>query len=275
MYAGIGSQDGWRIAIALSAALVLGSCGSTETSERPAPGSESSRARTDRLHGGLERKSRAAANAEPAELMPGIGRPCAEARHFDHYYLGSSFEGLELTNRDRKCDPPPRKIPDDDGTLVYEVPGRINLVSYTYGTCDPQPKSAAAGVEGGCIPPLSVSSTPACERPHSLVHRYATFGPPWPHRHVRIRGAPATVIIEPAPPGAPERPGGGISQIEVYTGDAAVTIAAAGRPRLLRRAAEQLVAPPSSLGGVRSPGAPLPEPREGAAEDDAKENPAC
>jgi len=255
------------LALALSAAAILAAgCGRAETSDRRPPSAEpglSFKERMDRSHRGMEQPSRAATNAPPAEQMAGVGRPCSEAQDFDYYYLGRSFEGLELTTTDRNCEPPPKKIRAANGAVVYQSPGRVNVVSYIYGNCD---KSGV--IEGGCLPPLSVSSHPACERPHSLYSRFSGGGPPMHHQHIRVRGAPAAVFQD----GSPGK--GGRTRVEIYTADAAVVVA--GRdPDLVTRAARKLVAPARSSGGARDAVSDLPLPRRGAAEDDAKENPPC
>ena len=136
-------RDGFRcrlsnVLLALLCIVVPTSgCGSSEEVEEGAR----DRAKSERIRDSHERigrrPSRAATNAEPARLMPGIGRPCEEAKDFDHYFLGNSFEGLPLTGKDRHCSPPPRKVRDENGTLVYMKPGRINTYGYVYGRCAP------------------------------------------------------------------------------------------------------------------------------------------
>lgn len=211
-------------------------------------------------HGMHPQPSLAARNAEPATVMPGVGRPCAEAGGFDEYSLGDSFAGLALTGngRNRQCEPPPEKIPDPSGTLVFEKPGRINLVGYTYGRCK-------AVSESGCAPPLWVASSPACEQPLSLYRRYTgpVGGRPVPHIRTKFRGAPGIVFDQ-----------GSRLRIEIYTGDARVVIGGE-RPDVVRRAAAQIVAPPSSKGGARRPDQDLPQPVAGAADETASRNPSC
>ena len=174
---------------------------------------------------------------------------------------------MKLTYKGRQCDPPPRKIRDADGTLVYFTPGRVNLVHYTYSGCTPSRDPQARGKGSGCPPTVSVTSSPACERPHSLLTRYSV-GHPLPHEHIQVRGAPAAVHDDAPPSQSPRL------SIEIFTGDAAVTIASE-RAQLVRRAAARLVASPSSPGGARTPASPLPPPVKGAAEDNARRNPPC
>jgi hypothetical protein len=159
----------------------------------------SAQSRTERIAESRERvgprRSRAPVNAEPARLMPGIGRPCDEASDFDHYFLGTSFEGLPLTSKGWRCSPPPRKVRDVHGTPVYFSPARVNAYTYIYGSCTPPRDPATGRFEGGCPPPLSVSSSPSCERPHSIVRRYGG-GTQLRHTHIRIRGVPAALYTE-------------------------------------------------------------------------------
>ena len=263
-------RDGFRcrlsnVLLALLCVVVPTSgCGSSEEVEEGAR----DRAKSERIRDSHERigrrPSRAATNAEPAQLMPGIGRPCEEAKDFDHYFLGNSFEGLPLTGKDRHCSPPPRKVRDENGTLVYMKPGRINTYGYVYGRCAPPQDPKTGHVEGGCAPPLSVSSSPSCERPHSIVRRYSGGHPP-PHQHIRVRSAPAALYTEP---------NGRRRRIEIFTGDAVVDISGETGD-LVRRAAVRLVAAPTSRDGARTPGSRLPPPIKGAAEDEARRNPRC
>lgn len=62
--------------------------------------------------------------------------------------------------------------------------------------------------------------------------------------------------------------------MEIFTGDAVVTIYARTGD-LVRRAAANIAAPPSSRNGARAPRSPLPAPIKGAAEDNARRNPRC
>jgi len=191
----------------------------------------------------------------------------AEADDFDYYSLGTSFEGLKLAGKGRQCEPPPKKLRDPSGRLVYMNPARTNTVFYVYGSCKP-PRDPETGLatEGGCTPPLSVNSSPACEQPHSLYARYAAGGSPVPHQHLRVRGAPAAIFGG--------RPRDDVTRIELYAGDARVLIA--GRDaETVRRAAAQIAAPRTSRGGAREASAVLPNAIRGAAEDTATENPRC
>ncbi len=64
---------------------------------------------------------------------------------FSLYYVGSSFQGLPLTD-------------------VFSEPGRGGRVrswSFIYGSCDP---GGGPSDEGGCAPPLEVQNWSICER---------------------------------------------------------------------------------------------------------------
>lgn len=226
------------------------------------PGAESLQERGDRAHRGLQQRSMAPRNAEPVEKTAGIGRGCAEADDFAYYSLGASFESLDMTPTGRQCAPPPPKVRSTNGELVYMRAARQNVVAFIYGTCEPP-----AGMDaGGCAPPLSISSFPACEQPHSLYTRYSAGGIPVPHQDTRVRGVPAAIFDD-----GPRANG---SRLELYAGDARVVIAGTDAG-MVRRAADKLVAPSTSPGGAKRLGTDLPKPIPGAAEHDATENPKC
>jgi hypothetical protein len=224
-------------------------------------GSESLQVRGDRTHRGLQQRSIAPRNAEPVEKTAAIGRACGQADAFDYYFLGESFEGLKMAPTGRRCAPPPPKVRAADGTIVFMRPVRENVVAFIYGTCKPPP-----GPDGGCPAPLSISSSPACEQPHSLYRRYSGGGPPLPHRETRLRGVPAAIFD-----GAAQ---GGFFRIEMYTGDARVVLEGIDA-EMVRRAVDKMVAPSTSPGGASRLGTDLPKPLPGAAEDDATKNPKC
>ena len=256
-----GQRRPWRRLSVLSAAVLLGAAGYVGAQQNTGAGSERLKERGDRTHRGLQQRSNAPRDAEPVEKTPGIGRTCAQADDFDYYSLGASFEGLNLTTSDRQCAPPPSKVRAADGALVYRGLGRQNTVTFIYGTCDPP-----AGADGGCSPPLSISSHPACEQPRSLYKRYSGGRTRLPYEETRVRGAPAGIFDERSP--------GGRFRLEIYTGDARVSIAG-DDAEMVKRAADQMVAPSSSPGGSKRPGTELPEPIPGASDPDATKNPKC
>jgi hypothetical protein len=239
----------------------LATAGYVEAQQNAGAGSETLQERGDRLHRGLQQRSKAPRNAEPAEKTAGIGRSCAEADDFDYYSLGASFEGLKLTTSGRQCSPPPPKVRAADGTLVYMGASRVNTVAFLYGTCD-----APSGTDGGCSPPLSISSYPACEQPRSLYKRYSGGGTPVQYEKTIVRGSPAAIFDE--------RPQGGSFRLEVYAGDARVLISG-NDAEMVKRAADQMVAPSSSVGGAKRARVELPTPIPRAADEDATENPKC
>lgn len=246
------------VAFAVTALLAATGCGTLD-------GYQSTGSSAQNRHPPPERHSRAADNAEPVQRTPGIGRSCAQSDGFDRYWLGQSFEGLPLTGRDRICTPPPEQLRDESGVLVYETPTRGNMYFYVYGNCDP-PRDARTGrtLEGGCTPPMSITSSPACEQPHSLYTRFASRGYPLPHKHVLVRQAPAAIFTD-----GPRQ-----TRIEIYTGDARVLVTGIDA-QAVRRAAEQIAATPGSRRGAETADTPLPKPVAGAADDDAVSNPSC
>ena len=254
-------------ALAAVVCLIVGAvagCGrSEEESEQARAQSKIERIRESHERIG-RRPSIAATNAEPARLMPGIGRPCDVAKDFDHYFLGSSFESLPLNHKGWQCTPPPRKVRAASGTIVFFSPGRVNAYSYTYGGCSPRDPHSGRD-ESRCPPALSISSSPTCERPHSIVRRYGG-GTPLTHTHTRVRGVPAALYSEPGR--VPTR------KMEIFTGDAVVVIYSKDGD-LVRRAAAKIVAAPTSIHGSRTPRGRLPAPVKGAAQDDARRNPPC
>jgi len=102
--------------------------------------------------------SEAAARGEPREAESAAPQSSDD---FPVYFLGESFEGLELTEA-----PPP---------------GR-GLASFVYGSCDPTGDT-------GCAPPLEVQVWPACRRNPSSYE--LAPGVPMPRREDTVRGVPA------------------------------------------------------------------------------------
>lgn len=250
------------VAVALATAGYVGVQENTRAGAASLPRGGSLQQRGDRAHRGLQQRSIAPRNAEPVEKTASIGRPCAEADDFDYYSLGASFEGLKMTPAGRLCAPPPPKVRSANGTLVYMRASRQNVVTFIYGTCEPPSGTDA----GGCAPPLSISSYPACEQPHSLYTRYNAGGVPVPHQETRVRDVPAAIFDE--------GPRGGGTRLEVYAGDARVVIAGTDT-RMVKRAADKMIAPSTSPGGAKRAGTELPKPIPGAAEDGATESPKC
>lgn len=108
---------------------------------------------------------------------------------------------------------------------------RRDDVTYLYGEC-PRATGAASTVEGGCLPPLEVQSTPLCEK-HARLYSDRE------HRATIIKGAPAAIFD-----------GGRV--LEIYTAQTTVTIYGQ-RPELVLRAAAalRLAAPRNIPSGVQ------------------------
>lgn len=157
-------------------------------------------------------------------------KPCppegSEAVNFSAYYLGESFQGIPLERKLRNCRPP-----------LQGEPGRPNYLSYIYGDC-------VATSDTGCAPPFELQSAPACERNLSQ-YRHGSY------RLLKVRGVPAATFA-------------GDVRLEVYTGDATVTIFAPDQSRVME-AAEALRSIPGSARSI-SAGVDLPKPVPGALE---------
>lgn len=150
------------------------------------------------------------------KACPGDGRT-----GFANYWLGARFADLPLKAVLRDCQRPVRGEP---------FPGRLNVITYVYGDCKvPDIR------DGGCLPPLEVTSAPACEDNLSLYSRYPDeSGRPPPHRRLTIRGVPAASFD-------------GGRQLELYAGRTTITVAG-NSPRRIREAARTLR---SSVPGLR------------------------
>jgi hypothetical protein len=148
---------------------------------------------------------------------------------FRRYFVGQSFERLQLVKRMRRLD-----------RRVYRGEIRANYVSFLYGSCRP-PTGAP------CPYPLEVQNWPACERNLSSYSQ-TPKGPPFRPKRVTIRGAPAAIFEEGY-------------RVEVYTGNTTVVVFATSTGRA-RRAADAI----QSEDGKIKPGEPLPPPVPGALE---------
>lgn len=166
---------------------------------------------------------------------------------FDEYFLGPSFQRLEVTHVVRACsDPEPERTQRSGGGVDPASLGRAHhYVTTVYGNC--QPKS-----DSGCAPPLQVQVWPSCERSPADY----TYGEPEtattlpPTDVVRVRGVPGRFY--------------GGSRLEISTGDTTVVLFGDSRERLIA-AAQQLRTRPGSR---RSPALnqDLPAPTPGAEE---------
>ncbi len=142
------------------------------------------------------------------------------------YYLGATIEGLPVTDVTRTADPPHPETPEF---------GRADDVVYIYGDCPTYPPgSPASKVEGGCVTPIQIQSTPLCEAHAAL---YTTPGGntldgsvPYPHTALRIKGVPAASFE-----------GGTI--LELYTGHTTISIKGTDANQVRRVADNLRVAP--------------------------------
>ena len=149
-------------------------------------------------------------------------KPCwgSAATRFGRFYLGRAFEGLALRAVLRDCDRPVKGEP---------YPGRTNVMTAVYGDC-----RVPASQDGGCLPPLEISSAPACEDNPSLYRRYpGAGGLPTAHRSTRLRSTSAASFDDGR-------------LMEIYTGATTITVAG-DDARQVRRAATALRSAPAGL----------------------------
>jgi hypothetical protein len=179
-----------------------------------------------------EQSTEPAVNSPSASALPGILRPCDDARDFTVYTLGERFEGRYAWRLGSYCQKPPQVV---DGKVA--VPTRQNDTEVFYGPC-------RGGDALGCGYDVSVRSMPSCERPYSL---YTAFtGPPGQEadapRLITLRGVPAAEFED---------------RIELWTKDTAIVVFA--RPDRARAAVAAL-RPAGQFDA--SAGASLPAPAE-------------
>ncbi len=134
-------------------------------------------------------------------------RSCLPKRFsFRPYYLGASFEGLPFFYVQRDCPPP-----SPSGW-------RNDTVTYFYGRCRSR--------EGGCAPPLQITSTPLCQ---SHVGLYYIS----PLERLVVRGVPAALFEG--------------YTLDVYTGRTTVALVATRRSVLVRAAEAMRRAPRTNV----------------------------
>jgi hypothetical protein len=165
---------------------------------------------------------------------------------FDHYYLGTPFQGRPLVKTLDVCDQP-------DPVLTRSAKGRIvdpdsmmrpHFTSAIYGTCDP------SGSDVGCHPPLEVQTWPACERSPADY----TFGEPEapvvlaPSQIFQVRGVTARFY--------------GSDRLELSTGD--VTVVLFGTSQQLLVSAAKAIRTSSDSPDSVPAGQALPPPVPGA-----------
>jgi hypothetical protein len=170
--------------------------------------------------------------------QPDYFRPCVpegKPPPFTNYYLGQSYESFPLSNTIFFCAPP---YSGSTGP-----PGRDHAIDFVYGIC------GLPGHGAHCIPQVDVKNAPACDDNYFLF-RFARPGSKTIPALTTLRGAPALVI------------GGSDPRINIYTGDATVTLYGLDANQL-QRAVTALRPGPQSSGGAAE-GAPLPPPIAGA-----------
>ncbi|MGE4425655.1 MAG: hypothetical protein AB7G37_04280 [Solirubrobacteraceae bacterium] len=117
-------------------------------------------------------------NSPRARHLPGMLRPCGEARSFTVFGQKDAV-GLPLKAVESVCEPPPGV---EGGRLLR--PTRRNDVRLGYGAC-------VAGTGARCTRRLTVTAGPSCERPHWLFHLLSVPEAGGRHRELRLRGASA------------------------------------------------------------------------------------
>lgn len=133
----------------------------------------------------------------------------ANSPRFSVYHLGPTLEGLILNDGSRHHVGTDPQFPEL---------GRQDNVTYLYGEC-PATTAAGADVEGGCVPPIEVQSSPLCEKHKNLYQDPATSG--WPFEALTIKGVPAAAFDQ-----------GRI--LEIYTLDTTITIYGKDAAQVLR-----------------------------------------
>ena len=117
---------------------------------------------------------------------------------FTAYNVGPRLEGLEVIEAVRVCAPADPEFPEL---------GRHDDVTYLYGEC-PIPQGAAAKVEGGCLPPIEIQSTPIGQKHRGLYQQPEMRAE---YEEATIKGVPAAIFDD-----------GRI--VEIYTRDTTITV---------------------------------------------------
>ncbi len=148
-------------------------------------------------------------------------RPCAsgDTPEFPHYYLGESFEGLPVTDREYTCTEP------EPGYFA-----RVHDMSYIYDDCEPLQ---------GCARTVEVQTWPACDRSRMLytLAPDPTTGRPIHYHRSSGRGVPGIYVIETE---------AGHVRIELYTGDVTIVVFGDSLDEARRAVAALQSAPTSS-----------------------------
>ncbi len=134
----------------------------------------------------------------------------ASSPDFMVYHAGPSFEGLSVTGASRHHVATDPEFPEL---------GRQDNVTYLYGECPTPINDEAAQVEGGCLPPIEIQSSPLCEK-HKNLYQDPEVGVT-PFKEKTIKGAPAASFS-----------GGRI--LEIYTGNTTISIYGKDPAQVLR-----------------------------------------
>lgn len=172
-------------------------------------------------------------SATPVRVLPCTSPN--EPTNFTTYSVGPRFEGMTVTNYERKCTKAPRIAP------AYV---RMNAVWYSYGECVPR------ATDGSCKLPLVIMTYPLCERQPSMLRPNPHHNPL--HGRSTVRGLPADLYQ-------------GGHKVLLFTGDSTVSVFATD-PARAARAARALVPAPAKPSDPVTPGdsnRPLPAPPEG------------
>jgi hypothetical protein len=155
-------------------------------------------------------------------------------RPYTVYWVGKAFDGLTLSGRIRRLEPP------DPGETFG-----ADFYSYLYGSC------TSDSIDGACPLPLEIQSWAACKRNLS-VYTEAPDGRPVPHENLKIRGVPAALFEEG-------------TRLEIYTGTTTVVIFGSDLDRMNRAAVAMF-----SVDGRIKPKQTLPAPAPGALQGKLK-----
>jgi hypothetical protein len=133
----------------------------------------------------------------------------ASSPQFEVYHAGPSLDGIVVTEGVRQHLATDPEFPEL---------GRQDNVTYLYGECPPVSGDAAT-VEGGCLPPIEIQSSPLCEK-HKGLYQDAEAGV-WEFEEKTIKGVPAASFDE-----------GRI--LEIYTGNTTISVYGRDPQQVLR-----------------------------------------
>jgi hypothetical protein len=205
-----------RVAVAIAAALVVlltavavatgamgeldlpggGNEASTRSDDAPAVLTTAAPTAREATPGAASGSSAEDPAPQPPARLRNETLPCTGPQapvNFETFSAGPAPAGLPLTATYRRCD-----LGDPSRAWLN------NYVNYSYGTCDIPEGST------GCMPPLTIQTWPACQRPKD---EYSFEGKPLPQRQLpKHGGAEVVEFLFPT------------SRIEVYTKAATIVI---------------------------------------------------